>query len=94
MSAKPDFRMTTLYTLMMEFQTGHIPVVDFAKKYLGMDEQWTKNMAAKNKLPFTVFRVGGQKSPWLLDINEAVNFLDKMKQKAEEAARLTRGAQE
>lgn len=83
-------KTSTYFTLMAEFGTGHIPVVEIGKKYFGYDERKAKTEAAKNGYPFPVFRVGTQKSTWMVDIADFSTYLDEVKDKAKEQYRLTK----
>ena len=75
---------------MAEFGTGHIPVVEIGKKYFGYDERKAKAEATKNGYPFPVFRVGTQKSIWMVDIVDFSDYLDKVKEQAKEEYRLAK----
>lgn len=72
----------TYLALLIEFGTAHIPLAEFAKRYLDIDEEWANKQAKNNKLPFPVFRAGGQKSPWFIDIKELADYLDTLKARA------------
>lgn len=73
---------TTYFGLMAEFGSAHIPIVDIGRKYFGYDERKAKNEAAKGGYPFPVFRVGGQKTQWMVDVADLSAYLDKIKEKA------------
>ena len=75
---------STLFLLMAEFNTTHIPVVEVGKKYFGYEDRTAKNAAKNNKYPFPVFRLGNSKmSPWLVDISKLADYLDKESARAE-----------
>lgn len=63
--------------LMMEFEAADVPLSVVAPKYLGMDERMWKRAASMQQLPFPVFRVGSQKSPWMVSVSELALYLDK-----------------
>lgn len=69
-------KMNRVFLLMAEFEEADIPVTKVAEKYLGMDDRSWKRLAATQQLPFPVFRAGGQKSPWLVSVNELARYLD------------------
>jgi hypothetical protein len=73
---------STVFALMYEFGSAHIPVVDMAKKYFGLNEQEAKRAARDNKFPFPVFRAGSNKTQWLVDVKDLAAHLDKMRDKA------------
>jgi Pyocin activator protein PrtN len=79
---------STYFALLMEFGTAHVPVTVFAKKYMDMEEDWAKKMATANKFPINVFRIGGQKSPWMIDIKDAADYIDAEVEKAKKERRL------
>lgn len=84
---------STLFILMAEFGTGHIPVVEVGKKYFGYDEKKAKTAAASNHYPFPVFRAGSNKSTWLVDAAVFAEYLDKVKAEAEKQYKLAKADQ-
>lgn len=81
---------STYFALMAEFGTGHIPITEIGKKYFGYDEAKAKKEAAAGSYPFPVFRVGSNKSVWMVDIAEMATFLDKAKEKAKAEYKLAK----
>jgi hypothetical protein len=75
-------KLSTHFLLLAEFGTGTIPVVEFAAKYFGYDEDRAKREAALGNYPFPVFRLGSNKTTWLVDIEHVADYLDKVKNKA------------
>jgi hypothetical protein len=73
---------STYFSLMAEFGTGHIPATEIGAKYFGYDEVTAKRKAAKNDFPFPVFRVGSNKTTWMVDIADFAAYLDSVKEKA------------
>lgn len=69
--------MNTAEDLKKEF--GRFPkLVDVAKVFLGIEDQTTVNrLANSRKLPFPVFRMGSERSPWLVDVKFLAEFMDK-----------------
>lgn len=78
---------STVFALMYEFGAAHIPVTAVGKKYFGYDESTATRKAAQGKYPFTVFRAGNQKTPWLVDAVDLAAYLDKVKEKAKKQFR-------
>jgi len=76
-------KISTLFALITEFGTAHIPVTAVGKKYFCYDEKKAKMTAAKNGYPFPVFRGGSQKSEWLVDAEKLANYLDSVIEKSE-----------
>lgn len=74
--------ITTVFALMAEFGTAHIPVTVVGEKYFGYDEKQAKRAAASNDYPFPVFRAGSNKSPWVVDVGVLAAFLDEKRDKA------------
>lgn len=75
--------MNTFFALMAEYGTAHIPVEKCADLF-GMSPKKASEMAGRQKLPVPAFRIGSQKSPWLLDAQKLANYLDEQKSKGEE----------
>ncbi|MGZ5053334.1 MAG: pyocin activator PrtN family protein [Methylobacter sp.] len=73
---------STYFGLMAEFQRAHIPITEIGAKYFGFDERKAKSMAADNKYPFPVFRLGSNKTTWMVAIEDFAAYLDKVKEKA------------
>jgi hypothetical protein len=73
---------STVFALMYEFGSAHIPLVAVAKKYFGYDENTANRYARQSKFPFPVFRLGGQLTPWMVDAAELAAYLDKIAAKA------------
>lgn len=75
-------KSSTYFGLLAEFGSAHIPVTEIGAKYFGYEADKAKRKAAKGKYPFPVFRSGGQKSIWMVDIADLAAYLDKVKEKA------------
>lgn len=82
--------MNTLFFLMAEFNTAHPKLEDVAPRYLGLQPAEAKRAAGLRTLPIPAFRLGSQKSPWLVAIDDLAKYLDQAK---EEARRETFGAE-
>jgi hypothetical protein len=74
--------ITTIFALMTEFGTAHIPVIEVGRKYFGYDEKQAKRAATENGYPFPVFRAGSNKSTWIVDAGDLANYLDQCREKA------------
>lgn len=69
--------MNTTFLLMAEFETSQIPLKDVAERYMRMDYKRACEKAAKQSLPFPVYRCGSsQKAPWLVSVNDLAKYLD------------------
>lgn len=69
--------MNTAEDLKKEF--GRFPkLADVAKVFLGIEDAVTlSRLAGSGKLPFPAFRVGSEKSPWIVDVKYLAEFIDK-----------------
>lgn len=65
----------TLFLLLAEFGTGQIPL-DRCAHHFGMGTDEAKRAAARQALPVPAFRLGSQKSPWLVSADELASYID------------------
>lgn len=70
--------MNTVFMLLAEFGTGHIPLERCAHIF-GLSADEAAKRANRQALPVPAFRLGTQKSPWLVDASELAAFLDSKK---------------
>ena len=68
---------------MAEFGTGHIPLVKCAHHF-GFSPDEAKKAAAKQLLPVPAFRLGSQKSPWLISAGDLADYIDARRKSAED----------
>ncbi|MFC4922853.1 MULTISPECIES: pyocin activator PrtN family protein [Delftia] len=73
--------MNTFFALMAEYGTAHIPVEKCADIF-GLSPRKACEAAGRQSLPVPAFRLGSQKSPWLIDASYLAEFLDKRKSEA------------
>lgn len=73
--------MNTLFLLMAEYGTAQIPLVRCASMF-GMTPEEAAKRASRAALPIPAYRVGSQKSPWLVDAALLAAFLDERKEQA------------
>lgn len=76
--------MNTLFLLMAEFETAHIPLRNICEKYFSLDFKTACRRAAFQDLPVPVFKGGSQKSQWLVDVHHLAEYLDTAAQQARE----------
>ncbi|MBN7137023.1 hypothetical protein A7A76_19995 [Lysobacter enzymogenes] len=81
----------TLFLLLAEFGTGHIPVERCAHHF-GMSPEEAKNAARRQQLPVPAFRLGSQKSPWLVSAQELANLIDERARRARDDWSRVQGA--
>jgi hypothetical protein len=81
---------STYFGLMAEFQKAHIPITEVGAKYFGYDDEASKRAASNNKYPFPVFRMGSNKTIWMVAIEDLAEYLDKVKEKAKNEFKLAK----
>ena len=69
--------MNTIFLLMAEFNTAHPKLEDVAHRYLGLKPAEAKRAAGLRTLPIPAFRLGSQKSPWLVSVTDLADCLDR-----------------
>jgi Pyocin activator protein PrtN len=73
----------TLFLLIAEFGCGQIPI-DRCAHHFGMSSGEAKKAAARQQLPVPTYRLGSQKSPWLISAEDLANYIDEQRRKAQE----------
>ena len=81
---KKKLMNSTYFGLLAEFGEAHIPLEKIALKYFGLSPTEAKRRAPIKNLPCRVFRLSGQKSPWLVSIADLAELIDKQREKASE----------
>jgi len=66
---------TTVFLLLAEFGTGHIPL-ERCCHHFGMKPEEANRRATRQSLPVPVFRLGSQKSPWLVAADVLATYID------------------
>lgn len=74
--------MNTVFLLMAEFGQADIPLEILASKYLGMSRKESAMKAMRGELPFPAFRMGSQKSPWMVRVTDLAEYLDSARKKS------------
>lgn len=72
----------TFFGLLAEFGEANIPLDKIAPKYFGLSYEEARRRAPSKLLPCKVFRLGGQKSPWLVSAVDLAELIDRQRQKA------------
>jgi Pyocin activator protein PrtN len=72
----------TLFFLLAEFGTGHI-VLDRCAHHFGLSADEAKRAANRQSLPLPAFRLGSQKSPWLVSAIDLARYIDSKHEAAE-----------
>lgn len=73
---------STYFGLLAEFGEANIPLDRVAPKYFGLSCAEAKRRAPAKQLPCRAFRLGGQKSPWLVSATDLAELIDMRRQKA------------
>jgi len=68
---------STYFGLLAEFGEANIPLARVAPKYFGLSYEEARLRAPTQMLPCRVFRLGGQKSPWLLSASDLAELIDR-----------------
>ena len=71
---------STFFGLLAEFGEANIPLDKVAPKYSGLSDQEARRRASARLLPCRAFRLGGQKSPWLVSAVDLAELIDRHRQ--------------
>jgi len=73
---------STYFGLLAEFGEANIPLAKVSPKYFGLSYDEARRRACAKLLPCRAFRLGGQKSPWLISAADLAELIDRQRQKA------------
>jgi hypothetical protein len=73
---------STYFGLLAEFGEANIPLERVAPKYFGLSYEEARRRAPAKMLPCPAFRLGGQKSPWLISAADLAELIDARREKA------------
>jgi hypothetical protein len=73
---------STYFGLLAEFGEANIPLERVAPKYFGLSCAEAQRRAPAKQLPCRAFRLGGQKSPWLVSATDLAELIDVRRQKS------------
>lgn len=73
---------STYFGLLAEFGEANIPLARVAPKYFGLSFEEARRRAPAKLLPCRVFRLGGQKSPWLVSAADLAELIDRQRERA------------
>lgn len=76
--------MKTIFLLMAEFDTPTIPLEDIREKYFGLSKDEASKKAKQHALPVPAFRMGGQRSPWFVHVEDLAKYIDELNSKQRE----------
>ena len=75
--------MNNYQSLLITYGKPHVPLAAIAKDYLApMSDKTLKVRASNHQLPFPAFREDSQKGPWLVDLRDLAEYLDKRRVEA------------
>ena len=77
---------STYFGLLAEFGEANIPLERVAPKYFGLCFEEARRRAPAKMLPCRAFRLGGQKSPWLVSAADLAELIDLRREKAGHAS--------
>lgn len=75
-------QMNTLFALLAKFGDTNIPLEKCCEDYFGIALKKALDYARSNELPVPVYRLGSQKSPWLISADELAAHIDRRMQDA------------
>jgi Pyocin activator protein PrtN len=73
---------STYFGLLAEFGAANIPLAKVAPKYFGLSFAEARRRAPAKLLPCRAFRLGGQKSPWLVSAMDLAALIDAQRDRA------------
>lgn len=73
---------STYFGLLAEFGEANIPLDRVAPKYFGLSYEEARRRAPSKLLPCAAFRLGGQKSPWLVSAADLAELIDRQREKS------------
>ncbi len=73
---------STYFGLLAEFGEANVPLEKVAPKYFGLSFAEARRRAPAKLLPCSAFRLGGQKSPWLVSLADLAELIDRQREKA------------
>jgi hypothetical protein len=73
---------STYFGLLAEFGEANIPLERMSRKYFGLSFEEARRRAPAQLLPCRAFRLGGQKSPWLVSAADLAALIDQQREKA------------
>jgi hypothetical protein len=73
---------STYFGLLAEFGEANIPLAKVAPNYFGLSFAEARRRAPAKMLPCRAFRLGGQKSPWLVSAMDLAALIDAQRDRA------------
>lgn len=73
---------STYFGLLAEFGEANIPLERVAPRYFGLSFEEARRRTPSKVLPCRAFRLGGQKSPWLVSAADLAELIDQRRERA------------
>ena len=73
---------STYFGLLAEFGEANISLERVSAKYFGLSPDEARRRAPAKMLPCRVYRLGGQKSPWLVSAADLAELIDRQRERA------------
>lgn len=73
--------INTLFLLMAEYGTAQIPLEKCCDRF-GLSPTEAKRLAIAQRLPVPAFRLGTQKSPWVISATDLAAHIDSLRDRA------------
>lgn len=73
----------THFALLAKFGDVNIPLEKVCKDFFGMEPKKANERACLQDLPVPAYKLGGQRSPWLIDAQKLADYIDLKKKEAE-----------
>jgi hypothetical protein len=80
--AKGQVVNSAYFGLLAEFGEANIPLQRVAPKYFGLSAEEARRRAPSKMLPCRAFRLGGQKSPWLVSAADLAELIYERREKS------------
>ena len=58
------------------YPEGVIPLLDVAEAFFGLSVEQAKLKATARELPLPTFKLGSQKSPWVISVDDFIALID------------------
>lgn len=71
--------MNTLYHLLAEYESIHVPLTRISEKYLNLSSPEACRKANAQSLPFPSFKADGLRSVWMVDLRDMAEWLDRLR---------------
>ncbi len=76
-------KVSTFFALMAEYGTVEVPLDQVCEKYFGLAPGKAKERALIKQLPIAAHRLGTQKSPWMINLQDLAEHIDKQRAAAQ-----------